>query len=239
MHAIARPIAFLGVFLCLALGACGDQEASQRKEFIEFLQTRILDKKGTHIPQLSGNQKEAFGRYAGDYAVITDFGTGNAGEPGNLQQRLNAVAAKGAIHSMSDLATRREDLVTVQTLVTEFDHALDQALAKAEAAKAQLKQPDDLKPVFDKAYERDVTQVAATLKSMLPPVQDMLAAALRLSDVIAAHKNRLEVGGMMITARDQKTLTALQPLLDDFNTKGQAVTALQQKLNASMFGTGD
>lgn len=233
MNLFGRPIAFLGILLCLALSACGDQEPSQRKEFIEFLQTRILDKPGARAPQLSGNQKEAFGPYVKDYAVITDFAAGPSGEPGNLQQRFSAIMAKGSIRSMSDLATRREDLTAVQTLIAELDGAIGQAVAKADAAKAQLKQPDDLKAVFDKAYERDVTAIAKNVRQLLPPVQEMIAAALRLSDFIAGHKNQLEVTGMMITAKDQKTLAVLQPLLDDFNAKGQAVMALQQKFRSS------
>ncbi|MGO4334218.1 DUF3053 family protein [Labrys sp. KB_33_2] len=232
MNVFARPIAFVGVLLCLALSACGDQEPSQRKEFIEFLQTRILDKPGAHVPQLSGNQKDAFGPYVKDYAIITDFAAGPTGEPGNLQQRFGAIMAKGSIRSMSDLATRREDLAAVHNLVGELGSAIDQALAKADAAKAQLKQPDDLKAVFDKAYERDVTEVARNVKQMLPPVQDMTTAALRLADFITGNKDRLEVSGMMITAKDQKTLSALQPLLDDFNAKGQAAMALQQKFRS-------
>ena len=232
MNVFARPIAFVGVLLCLALSACGDQEPSQRKEFIEFLQTRILDKPGAHVPQLSGNQKDAFGPYVKDYAIITDFAAGPTGEPGNLQQRFGAIMAKGSIRSMGDLATRREDLAAVHNLVGELGSAIDQALAKADAAKAQLKQPDDLKAVFDKAYERDVTEVARNVKQMLPPVQDMTTAALRLADFITGNKDRLEVSGMMITAKDQKTLSALQPLLDDFNAKGQAAMALQQKFRS-------
>ena len=233
MNLFARPAVFLGVLLCLTLSACGDQEPSQRKEFIEFLQTRILDKPGAHVPQLSGNQKDAFGPYIKDYAIITDFAAGPSGEPGNLQQRFGAIMAKGSIRSMSDLATRREDLAAVQNLVGELGGAIDQALAKADAAKAQLKQPDDLRVVFDKAYERDVTAVARNVRQMLPPVQDMTAAALQLSDFIASHKDKLEVTGMMITAKDQKTLAALQPLLDDFNAKGRAAMALQQKFRSS------
>ncbi|PRH89423.1 DUF3053 domain-containing protein [Labrys okinawensis] len=234
MNLFARPVLLLGILLCLALSACGDQESSQRKEFIEFLQTRILDKPGAHVPQLSGNQKDAFGPYVKDYAIITDFAAGPSGGPGNLQQRFGAIVAKGSIRSMSDLASRREDLVAVQNLIDELGGAIDQALAKADAAKEQLKQPEDLKIVFDKAYERDVTAVADNVKQMLPPVRDMTAAALRLSDFIAGNKDRLEVAGMTITAKDQKTLTALQPLLDDFNAKGRAVMALQQKFRSSL-----
>lgn len=239
MNLFTRPFAPLALALCLVLSACGDQEPAQRKEFIEFLQTRILDKPGSRVPKLSGNQQEAFGPYVKDYAIITDFAAGNAGEPTTLQQRFDAVMAKGSMRSMADLATRRADLDAVQGLITELDGAIDRALAKAEAAKAQLKQPDDLKAVFDKAYQRDVTEVAASVKQMLPPLQSMMAAAMRLSDFIAGHQDRLEITGMVITAKDQKTLPALQPLLDDYNTQAQAMMALQRKLRSALLGAGN
>jgi len=229
MNILSSPIAVVGVFLCLALSACGDKEPAQRKEFMEFLQTRILDKQGARVPRLSDNQKEAFGPYTKDYAIITDFAADRS-----LEQRFSAIMTKVSIRSSSDLVARREDLISGQKLIAELDSAIDQSLATAEVAKAQLKQPDDLRTIFDKVYERDVTTVAKSIKQMFPPIQDMIVAALRVSDFIAQHKDRIEITGTMVTAKDQETLSALQPLLKDFNTRGQAVLALQRTVRATL-----
>ena len=59
----------------MLLAACGDKEPEQRAAFTQFLQTRIIDKPGVRVPQLTAEEK-SFGDYAAHYAVITDFNSG-------------------------------------------------------------------------------------------------------------------------------------------------------------------
>src|SRR5215208_463914 len=73
---LLRARVIVGVLLAIGLVACGDSEATQRKAFIEFLQTRIIGKPGVHVPKLTEQETAAFGAYAGHYAVIADFNAG-------------------------------------------------------------------------------------------------------------------------------------------------------------------
>ena len=214
----------------LALAACGDPESGQRKEFIEFLQTRILDKKGSHVPELSDNQKEAFGPYAKDYAIIYDFGR-QPGAQSSFDQ-LKSIQSRGNLRSLGDLASRRDDVVKAVQAIDQFQTDLDREFAAANAAKAALKQPDDLKAVYDQAYDRDVTQTVAKMKQVLPTTKATFQAMVKLADFMVANKDKLEINGMIVNAKDQATLTALQPLLNDVNAKGQALMqAAQSTLN--------
>src|SRR5207237_6743168 len=61
------------VLIAFALLGCGDDEATHRKAFIEFLQSRIVAKPGIHVPKLTTEETTAFGDYAKHYAVIADF----------------------------------------------------------------------------------------------------------------------------------------------------------------------
>src|SRR5215472_15982281 len=74
---VARTFVVAPVALCLlaltGLTACGDDEPNQRKAFIEFLQTRIINKPGLHVPTLTADESARFGDYAKHYAVIADF----------------------------------------------------------------------------------------------------------------------------------------------------------------------
>ena len=45
-----------GLSVTFLLAGCGDDEPKQRKAFIEFLQTRIVDKPGVHVPRLNDDQ---------------------------------------------------------------------------------------------------------------------------------------------------------------------------------------
>jgi hypothetical protein len=69
----ARAAAVL--LIAFGLAAC-DSEPTHRKAFIEFLQTRIVDKPGVHVPKPNAEQSAAFGPYAKHYEVITEFHAG-------------------------------------------------------------------------------------------------------------------------------------------------------------------
>ena len=82
--------------------------------------------------------------------MITDF---NSGMDASVKP-LNSLMQKGGMRTLSDIVARRDDLKTVQTALNDMGTALKEQQGKADAARAQLKQPDDLKAVYAKAYER-------------------------------------------------------------------------------------
>jgi hypothetical protein len=57
-----RAFALTGTLvLALATAGCFDNEPQQRRAFIAFLQTRIIDKPGLHIPIMSDHDVADFG----------------------------------------------------------------------------------------------------------------------------------------------------------------------------------
>ncbi len=75
---------------------------------------------------------------------------------------------------------------------------LDKQLAAADAAHAALKQPADLKSVFDAAYGRDVTGPANAFQQVIPVAESALAAAVDVGDFIAQHGNAVSVQGAQV-----------------------------------------
>src|SRR5262245_47680448 len=66
-----RTVALAGLLvLALAIAGCFDNEPEQRRAFITFLQTRIIDKPGLHIPIMSDKEVADFGPYAGHYRIM-------------------------------------------------------------------------------------------------------------------------------------------------------------------------
>ena len=80
------------------------------------------------------------------------------------------------MRTLSDIVARRDDLKTVQTALNDMGGAEGTA-RQADAARAQLKQPDDLKAVYAKAYEKTVTLPADTFRSVLPQINATSTAA--------------------------------------------------------------
>ncbi|WP_418130462.1 DUF3053 domain-containing protein [Variovorax sp. 375MFSha3.1] len=221
------------VAFSLALVACGNKEAEQRKAFISFLQTRVLDKPGLRVPVPTAEEKASFGDYAQHYAVITDF---NEGMNKSVSQPMTQIMAKGALRSIADLPARRDDLKAAKDGLGGLRTALDQQSARADAAHAQLKQPDDLKQVYDKAYAKTVTTPSATFKEVFPALDTVFDSALAIGDFMEKNKSKIQISGSSVAVTDPAVQAELNKMLQQLNGQSAAINAAQQKMQAVVRG---
>jgi hypothetical protein len=228
---IARGAA--GLLALFALVACGDNEPTQRKAFIQFLQTRIVAKPGVHVPKLTQEESAGFGDYAKHYAIIADF---NASLDRAVSQPMQQAIEAGAPRSLSEVVTRRQEIAAVGAGLAAIRGALDGQLRLADAAHAALKQPDDLKPVYDAAYARDVTMPAKAMTELFPDVDETIKAILAVADFITAHKDKIKIQGPMIETSDPSLQPPLAAMLDTLRAKNEAMQKAQQKLRALISG---
>lgn len=213
----------------LGLAACGDGEAAQRKAFEAFLQSRIIDKPGIHVPTLTADERASFGDYAKHYDVIADF---NARLDQSVSKPLRYAIETSAPRSISEMVARRRDIAAVKNGMGQIRAALDRELKTADAAHAALKEPDDLKPIFDAAYERDVTQPAEAWVQVFPTADDALASILALAAFLDQYRDKVAIDGGTIRVSDPALEPPLQALLDDVRSKNDGVVKAQQRLNA-------
>lgn len=232
MKTLFRPFLLLALALPLVLAACGSKEPEQRAAFTQFLQTRIVDKPGVRVPKLTEEEKKSFGDYAAQYAVITDF---NAAMDASVKPMGNLMQ-KGAVRSLNDVIARRDDIKTVQTALKDMGEALTKEQAKADAARAQLKQPDDLKVVYDKAYAKTVTVPADMFREVLPQISGTLDSSLKVAEYVEAHKAQIDLSGSMPKVQDPTVLAELNKLLQDLTAQAQKVQQAQTRLQAVMLG---
>jgi hypothetical protein len=229
-HAIrAACIALVAIFVA----GCNDEPA-QRKAFIEFLQTRIIDKPGLHVPHLTPDEEKSFGDYAKQYAIITDF---NDGLDRSIATPMQEAINRGAIRSIDDVVTRHADFIAARDGVAQLRAEIEKQLAVADAAHAALKQPDDLKPVFDKAYERDVTIPAKAFADIFPDLSQALTAVIDLGDFIQQHKDKVTINGMMLQTSDPALRPQLEALINAVTAKNEAINKAQEHLRTIMNGS--
>ncbi|MGJ7492323.1 DUF3053 domain-containing protein [Variovorax sp. ZT4R33] len=226
-------LSLLVAFGC-ALVACGNKEADQRKAFTTFLQTRVLDKPGIRVPAPSVEEKASFGDYAPHYAVITDF---NDGMNTSVGQPMTQLMAKGGLRSIGDLASRRDDIKAAKDALVGLRTALDQQTADADAAHAQLKQPDDLKQVYDKAYDKTVTLPSTTFKEVFPALDTVFDSALTIGTYIEQNKSKIQISGGAISVTDPAVQAELNKMLQRLNSQSTAINAAQQKLQTVVRGS--
>ncbi len=224
---LPRRFLLAALVASFGLAACGDSEATQRKAFLDFLQTRIIDKPGLHVPMPSTDETKSFGDYAKQYEIILGF---NDAMDKKVSSRMQQVFQGGMIRSGDELLTRRADLGVVADGMRTLRKTLDEEQSKADAGKAALKQPDDLKAVFDKAYERTATVPTNAFKEVFPVMDDALRAAQNLADFADQHRAEIKISGNSIQTGDPKLLGELNRLIGALTQKSQAVAEAQRKL---------
>ncbi|SEP89070.1 Protein of unknown function [Pseudomonas sp. NFACC02] len=232
MNVSFRPHWLLAIALPLVLAACGSSEPDQRAAFKQFLQTRIVDKPGVHVPKLTPDESKSFGEYATHYAVITDF---NNGMDASVKP-LGSLVQKSTVRSLGDVVSRRDDLRAVQSGLNDMAAQLKAQQAKADSAHVQLKQPEDLKAVYDSAYDRTVSVPANTFLSVVPQINGALDSSLKVADYLDAHKAQIEINGPVVKVKDAKVQAELNALLQDLNAQAQTVQKAQARMQSMMLG---
>lgn len=200
--------------LLFTLSGCGDKEPEQRKAFIEFLQTRVLDKPQLAVPQLTEDEKKAFGPYVNDYAVLTDYHKG-VGDVFNTQMEDVFGQLRG-VSSVGTLISKRDEIKKLADLSAGWKQTLVKLRAETESKRAALKQPDDLKAVYDRVWNKVIVapdDAAGQVATQVPEVLTLLVSQI---DLLNQQSDKVKISGNMVQFSDQKTL-------DQYN-------ALQQQL---------
>lgn len=236
MTVINRRWAPVAAFLLLAVGlaACGDKEPEQRKAFIAFLQTRIVDKPGVHVPKLTDDEVSTFGPYAAHFNVIRGF-TNNP-EMENIAKQMQQVTQRVSLNSIQDLVNNRAALRSVKDDLGKLTVAMNSALANTMKERDGLKQPDDLRPVYDKAFEKDVLAPVRGFNETVPLVVDIADAALKLADYIDANRSKLTIQGKAVGGKDAKTQREVDNLVKNLSSQAPKFQDAQRRLRIVIQG---
>ncbi|AXU97114.1 hypothetical protein CI789_19065 [Erwinia persicina] len=223
-------VPFMALFMVLQLTGCGDNEADQRKAFIDFLQNTVM-RSGEHLPSLSEDQKQKFGPYISDYAILFGF-----------SQQVNRAVDSGlkpvveelsAIRTPQDYLTRRDALRQASGSLGVLTQQIQAAKTQADSSKAALKQPSDLKTVYDNVYTTVVTQPATTLAPLLPALQALSQDAVQTGDFLQQQGANVSFSGSAIQFPSQAQATQYNALMSNLSANARALTQAQSVLNAN------
>lgn len=217
--------AFLMPFLLLALvfaiSGCGDKEPAQRKAFMDFLQSRILDKQVLAVPQLTEEEKKQFGDYSKDYAIITGFH-----HQMNIELDSSLVpvfAGMNSVNSVNALVEQRDDLKKMADSSLNWKQKIITLKTQADTQHNALKQPDDLKKVYDQAYEKTIVKPSAITEQVF----DLLPQVLNL---IVAKADFIKSQGKDVTITGNRLQFSTQKQLDKYNAIQQQLVPLNAQL---------
>ena len=215
----------------------GNAEPDQRKAFIAFLQD-INNRPGAHVLVPNADDEKAFGPYLAHYAIILDFNKAMKAPTEDFLAQLIKIGygPSPSPRSVEQIATAPTDLTAAKDAVDKMEQGLEARLAKVTADRAALNQPDDLKAVYAKTFDKLVTAPAVAFENSAKTLSTGIDAALALANYINAHRAKLVVSGMQIQAKDQRTLDELTPLMKAYQDAGERFVAAQRASDRVLSG---
>jgi len=229
-----RVFAFASLLLVtLGTAACGDDEPKQRQAFMAFLQSRVLDRPGLHIPVMSDKDIADFGPYADHYRVLNGF---HHRLDNTVSKDLQRAQQLGTPRSLEELRSRRSAIPIVASAMAKLRAELDKAEGDADSARKALKQPPDLKAVYDKAYERMVERPARFFREMMPVVDAMLPAIGALAAFLDDNRDTIELKGNQTVVKSETVRAKLAALIADATKSAEAAADGQRRLRTLVEG---
>jgi hypothetical protein len=228
------PCAAMLILLAGGLVACGDSEPDQRKAFIAFL-TQVNQRMGVHILNPTADETKSFGDYAKHYAVIVDFSKDVGAISAQDDQVMKKLGSPGS-RTIEQMASHRQELTVIDDMLTKDQPVLEKRLTQADAEHAVLKQPDDLKAVYDKTYAKLVTAPAQAMILSTKILAEGVKASLKIADYVNTHRDKLIFNGSQIQAKDKQTLAEFGPLLSAHQDISKRLQEAQRNANRMLDG---
>lgn len=230
LRAVACLLAFVAV--AASVSACGDNEPEQRKAFITFLQTRVIDRPGVHIPNPSAEEIKSIGPYYAHFKIITDF----AGDPALTAMAKKMSSGLPNLSNIQGVIDNRDTLRKTNAEMSDLVRVMNDKYAVATKERDALKQPDDLKPVYDKAFDKTVTSPVNGFREAVPIAQAILDAAAKLSDYVVSHKDAVRITNGQLQPTSARAQAELMPLVNAVTAQGAKFNEAQRKLRVVLTG---
>lgn len=219
---LAPVLALLVVF---QLTACGDKEPDQRKAFIDYLQNTVI-RSGQNLPTLSEDQKQKFGNYANDYTIILTFSRQLKQSVDNsLAPAVNTIAQ---IRVPQDYLQQKAALEQTSGTLTTLAQQIQTAKSTADTAQAALKQPDDLKAVYNRVYAQDVTQPANALIPVVPALASFTQDIIGVGDFLGQQGNQVAFANGSVQFPTQQQVAQYNAMMTGLLGKQQAMVDAQK-----------
>lgn len=140
--------------MVMQLTVYGDKKPEQCKEFIDYLQNTVMYS-GAKLPTLSEDQQRKFSNYNSDYAILVGFSRQLSKSIGaSLTPALDQI---NQIRVAQDYMSKRDALQQSIGAPNLLGQQIQSAKSQAGASRMALKQPDDLKAVYNQVYDNIVT----------------------------------------------------------------------------------
>ncbi|MDR0717314.1 MAG: DUF3053 domain-containing protein [Azoarcus sp.] len=213
-HSFIAPwLFFVFAGIAMLLAGCG-RELQQRQAFIDFLQDEMA-KQQTSIAVPTSTMRKRFGEYATHYDVVVDFNKAVAEHVGKPLNRLYRDSRVVLGNPEADAETRKRAILASRNMLQQLEKSLDNELSIAESRFSTFSQPNDLKAVYSRAFDKYVRLPAQEFKVIVPMMGEMLDKISAMFEFINANKNKIEIRDGLIQVKDQALTVRLNEMQAD------------------------
>ena len=231
VSAIPRLLAF--VIVAVSATACfGDNEPEQRKAFINFLKTRVIDRPGVRIPKVSDDEASKIGPYVKHFNVITGF----TGDPALTAMADKLRSGLPNLSNIQSVIDSRDSLRKTSAEMGDLLRVMNGKYAATQKERDALKQPDDLKVVYDKAFDKTVTAPVMAFREAVPIAQAIIEAAANLGDYVVKNGDKVRITGGQLQPTNPRAQAELTPLVNAIAAQGGKFNEAQRKLRGIIAG---
>ena len=220
-----RLLCLVLLVLCVPFaGACRKNEQAQRKAFIDFLETEVLAAAGTDRVRMSDEVRKNVGDYGRHFDVIATY----AGALDDINARLAGEKTRIAAHGPVAMDKLGSERARIEQIVAAFSRSAQHVgtiRAKADAARAALKQPEDVQAVFDKAYAKEVGGYAAAIQALYAVQKDFYVEALRMAAFLEKHREKIHFRNKTVIIDEHALLQEYNALQKSLQEKSQIMQA--------------
>lgn len=212
---VRRFLAACGVLaVALATAACGDSEADQRKAFIKFLDD-INQRTGVHFLMPGDADRAAFGDYMHHYTIILDFNKDMKVIGAEYQDAMRKAGVGPGVQAqtLEQMVARRPMFPAMKAATNKTIDGFQSRLARANAERAALKQPDDLKAVYAAAFDKLVTRPVEAMIASDRALLAVLDSSEKIAGYADEHRAKLSIKGSQIRAADTRTQAEFNALI--------------------------
>jgi hypothetical protein len=168
------------------------REDTDLKVFIAFLQD-VLKADRSNLPALG--EGVDFGEYTEHYKVITDFYGDMADIVRQTRQDLDGQVGSWEKLWHSSAEEQKRLIGYWQERLWEADARMAQALARAEARRADLCLPEVLEPVYAEVFDGYVRQPRGKIAQAVRLVSEAHDKIMVFSDFVAKHPGQIRING--------------------------------------------
>jgi hypothetical protein len=111
------------------------------------------------------------------------------------------------------MVARRQDFPALKDVTTKTMQAYEARLAKANAERGALQQPDDLKSVYTKAFDKLITAPVQAMLASDKALFVVLDSSTQIADYVNEHRTKFTLSGSQLRANDAKTQAELNALI--------------------------